>query len=399
MSWASSGRDDAVTQSGREELVSGSIFLVQEGSTLVEMTERPYDSEAVLQELLARYPDLLAGAQVDPAEPRRWLLVTREAGVPDHAGGPGRWSIDHLFLDQDGVPTLVEVKRGSDTRLRREVVGQMLDYAANVVLHWPVGTIQQMLAARCASERLLEEQEIRRLIAADGADPADYWVRVKTNLDARRLRLVFVADVIPLELQRVVEFLNDQMNQTQVLALEVKQYAAADGPRTLVPRVIGQTAAAQQAKAASSVPQRTWDEASFYADLTRRAGDQAAHVAHRLQAWATGQGFTVLWGRGSQDGAMIPVLDTPTARHFLFTVWTYGRLEVDFEYMGAEPFAQPDMRAALRDRLHEVPGVSIPDAALTKRPSIRLDALAGGDALGRLTAAFDWFVGQVPGGR
>jgi hypothetical protein len=34
-------------------------------------------------------------------------------------------------FDQNAVPTLVEVKRSSDTRIRREVVGQMLDYAAN----------------------------------------------------------------------------------------------------------------------------------------------------------------------------------------------------------------------------------------------------------------------------
>jgi hypothetical protein len=32
------------------------------------------------------------------------------------------------------VPTLLEVKRSSDTRIRREVVGQMLDYAANGVV-------------------------------------------------------------------------------------------------------------------------------------------------------------------------------------------------------------------------------------------------------------------------
>jgi hypothetical protein len=25
----------------------------------------------------------------------------------------GRWSLDHLFLDQDAIPTLVEVKRGT----------------------------------------------------------------------------------------------------------------------------------------------------------------------------------------------------------------------------------------------------------------------------------------------
>ena len=32
------------------------------------------------------------------------------------------------------MPTLVEVKRSSDTRIRREVVGQMLHYAANAVV-------------------------------------------------------------------------------------------------------------------------------------------------------------------------------------------------------------------------------------------------------------------------
>jgi len=29
---------------------------------------------------------------------------------------------NYLFVDQDGIPTLVEVRRQSDTRLRREVV-------------------------------------------------------------------------------------------------------------------------------------------------------------------------------------------------------------------------------------------------------------------------------------
>lgn len=66
---------------------------------------------------------------MNQAAPRRWLLVSREWGVPREEGGGGHWSLDHLFLDQEGVPTLVEVKRSSDTRLRREVVGQMLDYA------------------------------------------------------------------------------------------------------------------------------------------------------------------------------------------------------------------------------------------------------------------------------
>jgi len=49
-----------------------------------------------------------------------------------------RWDLadgvlDHLLLDQDGIPTFVECKRASDTRIRREVVAQMLDYAATAL--------------------------------------------------------------------------------------------------------------------------------------------------------------------------------------------------------------------------------------------------------------------------
>jgi hypothetical protein len=65
-------------------------------------------------------------------------LVSREVAVPSEEDGHDRWSLDHLFLDNEAVPTLVEVKRRRDTRIRREVVGQMLDYAANAVVYWPV---------------------------------------------------------------------------------------------------------------------------------------------------------------------------------------------------------------------------------------------------------------------
>jgi len=104
------------------------LFIMQPGGDLVEMQDSPYGSEAELQELLADHPGLLAG---EPSGRRRYILVKREAGIPADENAADRWSLDHLFLDREGVPTLVEVKRSSDTRIRREVVGQMLDYAAN----------------------------------------------------------------------------------------------------------------------------------------------------------------------------------------------------------------------------------------------------------------------------
>ena len=75
------------------------------------------------------------------------------------------------------------------------------------------------------------------------ADLEGFWQKVKTNLQAGKVRLIFVADEIPTETRRVVEFLNGQMDPAEVLAVQIKQYAG-QGMKTLVPRVIGQTAEA-----------------------------------------------------------------------------------------------------------------------------------------------------------
>ena len=44
-------------------------------------------SEDILQDLIAKYPNLLAGYEMDENEPRKWLLVQREQVLPyDNTG-------------------------------------------------------------------------------------------------------------------------------------------------------------------------------------------------------------------------------------------------------------------------------------------------------------------------
>jgi hypothetical protein len=50
-------------------------------------------------------------------------------------GGGPRWSLGRRFTDQDAILTLVEVKRSTNIRIYRVVVGQMLDCAANIPAH------------------------------------------------------------------------------------------------------------------------------------------------------------------------------------------------------------------------------------------------------------------------
>ena len=203
--------------------MSGGVFL-RRGEDLVEMIEERYELEDHLQELIELHPNLLAGDQVNPDSPRRWLMLSREVAVPGEEGGAGRWSLDHLLLDQDAIPTLVEVKRSSDSRIRREVVGQMLDYAANAVSYWNLDSLRESYEESRRAVGEDPESEIAALTDDPEADYGEYWERAKTNLLAGRIRLVFVADVVPAELQRVVEFLNERMSPTEVIAVEIRQY-------------------------------------------------------------------------------------------------------------------------------------------------------------------------------
>jgi hypothetical protein len=373
--------------------MSPSIFLISNESQLTELREGPYPTEDLLQRLLADHPVILAGEDMNSV-PRRWLLVTREAAIPDSEGGSGRWSVDHVFLDQEAVPTLVEVKRSTDNRLRREVVGQMLDYAANALAYWPPERLRLLHEARCQAQGIDADDELRAVLGEE-MNAQEFWDRAKTNLGAGRLRLVFVADVIPPELRRIVEFLNGQMDPAEVLAIEVRQYVG-EGLRTLVPVVVGQTAEAQRHKSGVATVGEQWNELRFMAALGERDAGALVDVAQSILRWAERQGTRITWGRGRKDGSFVPVLDHAGVSHTLFAVYSYGRVEIYFQhYLARAPFQDEGLRRELLNKLNAIPGVQITIDSLEGRPSIPLSILRESSSLQRFLSAFDWFCDRI----
>lgn len=244
--------------------MDGGIYFDDDGS-LIEMSEDRYDREALLQRDLAAFPKLLAGDRMTPADPRRWRLVAREVAVPAEDGGGDRWSADHLFVDQDAIPTIVEVKRSEDTRRRREVVGQMLDYVSHATRYWDAGDLREAFERTCEAEGTVPERELAELVDGDGEAVDDFWQRAEANLRSGTVRLLFVADDVPSELKRIVEFLNEQLSTVEVLAVEVTPYT--NGDRTAyVPRLYGQTEEARSA-ADSNGARPDHDAESFLADV------------------------------------------------------------------------------------------------------------------------------------
>ena len=67
--------------------ITASIFLGTD-SGLVELGESAYDSEAIVQQLLADYPRLIPGDQIDADTPRRLLLIRREDATASSGRAP-----------------------------------------------------------------------------------------------------------------------------------------------------------------------------------------------------------------------------------------------------------------------------------------------------------------------
>jgi len=275
---------------------SDSIFLIDGQGQLERVPHHQYETEELLQSLVDKHPELLVGEQIDPDRPPRWLVVRREAGIPSAEDAADRWSVDHLLLDQHGRPTFVEVKRSSDTRIRREVVGQMLDYAANAQVYWPRDKIKALAADSVGS---VEELDTRLLefLDPDGTSEGqplldDYWDAVERNLRNGEIRLLFVADEIPTELRRIIEFLNDHMALVEVLGVEIRQYAGRE-IRALVPRVVGRTEFARQQKASSGRVVRKTTEAEFLSACS----EDARRFFVQLLSDASKRGCTVSWGQ------------------------------------------------------------------------------------------------------
>ncbi len=374
--------------------MSRGIFLIQSDNKLIEMKEQPYLSEDLLQRYLANYPRILAGDEINPTQPRKWLLVTREASLPSEEGGGGRWAVDNLFLDQDAIPTIVEVKRSSDTRIRREVVGQMLDYAANTVVYWSIEALRSQFERHCQNKGVDVEQELTDFLGPY-VNPESFWRQVKTNLQAGKVRLIFVADVIPVELRRIVEFLNEQMDPAEVLAIEIKQYVSQDSKiKTLVPNVLGQTAEAQQRKSSVLRAQKQWDEPSFLQKLEERSTVEA-NVARKILDWARSR-TTPIWGQAPQRGSFTPVLQHKGNDNKLFRMYTEGYVEIPFkDYQKIPPFDAETKRLDLFNKLNSIDGLPFSSDKISLYPSIPLSILGNERDLAKFFEAFEWFIREV----
>ena len=261
--------------------------------------EIKYECEDVLQELVAMNPDLLLRPS-DDGKTHTLYLIRREQVVQATEDAGNSYSLDHLMVDDEGVPVLVEIKRSSDTRIRREVVAQMLDYACRAS-YWNI-------------DKLKED-----FIAANGQEVYDnlgeeFWEIVHKNLRASHLRLVFASDEIPDTLRILIEFMDRSMRDIEVYGVEIRRYKN-DNVEMLSTNVVGNITKASEAEI-SKLPSRVWNEEDFIDYLNQNGFESNVEAEKMLRSFAKESGLSVELGHG----ANYPTFNAKLGKKYIFGV-------------------------------------------------------------------------------
>jgi hypothetical protein len=262
-------------------------------------------------------------------------------------------------------------------------------------VYWPIDQLRTEFEVSCAQKSADPAEEIIRHLGAD-IDPETLWRQIKTNLQAGRIRMLFVADQIPPELKRIVEFLNQQMDPAEMLALELRQFAG-EGLKTIVPMVYGGTEEARQKKSAGAA-KRQWDKVSIL-DAIHSRTPEASHAAERIAKWMEQHSQRVWFGSGSQYGSMGMTIVAHEQNYYPIAIWTNGLIEIRFQYLLKGPFESEQKRRELLERLNKIDGISLRADSITGRPNIPLGALSNEAQLTKFLEVVGWLVSELHAGK
>ncbi len=184
---------------------------LQIDSNISPLKKENFENELPLQILLEEYPELIPSEEIigNPS----FFLVQRE--FPVSVG-----YLDHLFLDQMMVPTIIETKV-NNPEIRRKIIGQGYDYLKSLFLEV---TGKQIIESAKKYWKDRYDFEVSKRLDLKELNEKE----IDKNLKKPRLRLIFAADFIPRELREVVEFINRTSRGIDVYAVQIEQYLLDD---------------------------------------------------------------------------------------------------------------------------------------------------------------------------
>jgi hypothetical protein len=205
---------------------------------LVEVPlDDPSFREDRLQELIAKYPKVLP---VEELEPAFAPLICLGREIPCKSG-----AIDILFSSPTGQLSLVETKLWGNPESRREVVGQIIEYAKDMS-HWSFRDLDHAVQ-RAGIPVAVKGDGIMEIIKRSATDLAEisYHDTVVRNLQRANCLLIIAGNGIRENVSEIAEYLQSTPNlhfSLVLVELALFRFDLKEAWPVLVqPRIVGRT--------------------------------------------------------------------------------------------------------------------------------------------------------------
>lgn len=194
-------------------------------------------NEEWLQNALEQAPSILPTAEIAPIF-APLVCIAREVRLKTDDNNSGR--IDNLYISKHGHLVIIETKLWNNPEARREVVGQILDYAKEVK-DWDYDKLNAIYR-----DYHKTEQSLFDAMVASGhqvlESEADFIDTVNQNIRNAQFLLMIVGDGIRSGVEKIAEYMNANPDMHHRLALcELEVYDLGDGRRLIVPQLTTKT--------------------------------------------------------------------------------------------------------------------------------------------------------------
>lgn len=263
------------------------ILRQKQNKSWKELSQAKYSNEAHLQELLNDSPDLIPTQDISEGKSSIKLSV-REIGLP------GSGSTDIIGLDELGNIYLIETKLAKNPEVKREVIGQILEYASFL---W--GKTYEEFDALIKGKNGQYISEFFESKKYKDWEEESFRQTIKSNLANGAFTLFIVVDEINDELRRTIEFLNHRLN-IEIYALVLRYFKEGDSVEIMIPQVFGSKPVVRTSSATRN--SKIWDQGSFFKDAEEYLNVHELKILKNLYEF-TNKESSIKFGTGATSGS------------------------------------------------------------------------------------------------
>lgn len=317
------------------------------------LENEPFYNEEILQSYIEKFPQIVPLESLGVVEP--FVVIGRE--VATSAG-----FIDILCIDGNGVLTVIETKLARNPQIRREVIGQVLEYVGQVT-KWSAHDVIS------TANQYLKDQDIVNLLQS--SESQGITEQIESNLRTGNVKALIASDIVPDTLRDTISFIN-RNSSFDIFVMQIQLYVK-ESMRIFIPVVYGLTDKPRQGRELVK-----WNEELFMEEASELDSEIILRIKDLLE-FTNRNGSEVRWGTGKVVGSFSFGLNFRGKMLTIFTVFTNGKIAINYGNM-KDKF--PDQALlAYNNRLNKFPNVNLhADTVLSgKYPSMDIASISQED--------------------